>query len=100
MTVEEPDFYQPFSFFILALFYSLFLAPSIVYLFAYVVIYVAIIGLIYIPLLKGETFHDHRGRIITWSLGAVCLCIGIFYILQRRELKRFFEKEEAVKKEK
>ena len=80
------------------IFYSFFFAASFVYVFAYVVIYAAIIGLIFIPPLK-ETFQFHSATILSSSPIIIFTSIGIFYILQRRELKRFFEKEEAVKKE-
>ena len=96
-SVDEPEFNKnPYAMaLIFVLYYSLFLSPSIVYLFAYVVIYAAIIGLIYISFQLKET----SGPLIPHVLVIICLCIVIFYILQRRELKRFFELEEAVKKE-
>ena len=71
-------------------YYCMFLAPSFVFVLIYVPVYILAIG--YVSIRWGDFDDtDFIGLMAQMLVFGVLSSIGLFYILQRRELKRFFQ---------
>ena len=72
------------------------LSPSLLFSFFYTGIYASIVGLLYFII---DFDEQERKQILDaafiWAISA----LGVFFLLQRRELMRFYEQKKANKKE-
>ena len=74
------------------------LAPSGLFVLIYTVIYAITVFFISYTLLNAD-HEDYRKEILSSTPIWVFSSFVLFYVLQRRELKRFFEQEKSNKKE-
>ena len=80
-----------------AAFFSIFGTPSLAFACAYVFLYCGFIT--WLSLLKGDWSKPQFKETLSQQPVYVMLCVVAFYMLQKRELKRFFQEQKAVRKE-
>ena len=80
-----------------AAFFSIFGTPSLAFACAYVFLYCGFIA--WLSLLRGDLSSTQFKETLSTQPVYVLVCFVLFFILQKRELKRFFQEQKAVKKE-